>query len=99
MTTTAIRICAHCGAIIPEANPFNLTRTELRIYNYIAKHPDRTGREIIDWLYRDDPDGGPTSANLLSAHLHKMAKKLTGVRIITRGGPGATYRLVKDPIA
>ena len=88
--------CPHCGAIIPTANPFNLTPTEHRIYTFMTRHPDSGFDRIMSNVYADDPDGGPRSRSGFNTHILNMKKKLRGVRIVTRSGPGATYRIVKE---
>lgn len=95
-STTAIRTCAHCGTILPEGNPFNLSPMELRIYNFIASHPQCTEDAIFKFLYADRTQGIPSS-NIVGVSIRRTRAKLDGVRLIcSRGGPTSTYRLVKD---
>jgi hypothetical protein len=94
---TSIRTCECCGAIIPHGNTHNLTNNQLRIYNYIAKHPGCTAEEIKSHIYRDDPNGGPLSANIINVQVTHMRHKLSGVRIVSRPGREAPYHLVKEP--
>jgi DNA-binding response OmpR family regulator len=95
---TTIRTCTHCGAIIPWGNPFNLTNQELKIYNYIARHPGCNVEQIKCHVYHDDPNGGPISSNIISVQLSNLRRKLTGVSIKTRAGRDAPYYLVKEPL-
>jgi hypothetical protein len=92
------KTCPCCGAVIPEPNDFGLTPTELRIYNFIAKHPDYTREAITQGIYADTYDGGP-QYNIINVYICKINKKLRGQRIVNPRGWGATYRLVKieDP--
>jgi DNA-binding response OmpR family regulator len=89
-------ICPCCGAVIPTPNDFNLTPTELRVYNFIAKHPGYTREAITNGIYADTSDGGPYY-NIISVYICKINKKLRGQRIVNPGGRDAPYRLVKEP--
>lgn len=91
-----VKTCPCCGAVIPEPNEFGLTPTELRVYNFIAKHPGYTREAITQALYAVGYNGGP-HFNIINVYICKINKKLRGQRITSPGGYGATYRLVKEP--
>lgn len=91
-----IETCKCCGAVIPPRAEFGLTRTQQRVYDYIARHPGCTMDRIMNGVYADARDGGPTFSNTIAVHIHNINNKLTGLRIQCSGpGPGATYRLIK----
>ena len=89
-----IPTCPHCGSIL--VIPVEFSKTKQRIFDYIRKHPGCTIYNIIDSVW-----GGPCNpdSNALSVHLSQMKPKLRelGLRIVVTRGPGAGYRLVKEP--
>jgi DNA-binding response OmpR family regulator len=95
IATPSTQTCPCCGAVIPTPNQFNLTPTELRVYNFIAKHPGYTLEAITAGIYAGTYNGGP-AYNIISVYICKINKKLRGQRIVNPRGFGATYRLVKD---
>lgn len=82
--------CPHCHTRI---NPFNLNASQLRIFHFIATHPDCTMKDIRTAIY------AKIASCVVSVHIHKMRPKLRGVRIVCKRGCPATYRLVEDPKA
>lgn len=90
-----VDLCPHCGAVMESA--IFLAPVKQRIYDYIRRHAGCTSEEIMRSVWADDPDGGPDS-NSLSVHISQMKSTLLqhNLRIDTRRGPGATYRLIKD---
>lgn len=89
-----INTCPHCGSLLVEKVLFPAVKQ--RIFNYIKKHPYCTIEALMASVYRDDPNGGPDS-NVVSAHITQMKPTLeaNGLRITSRRGPGATYKLEK----
>ncbi len=68
-----------------------------RIVDIIANRPGGITRdEIADLVYGASPGGGPENLNVISTLIRHANKELAaqGVRITTRSGPGALYRLV-----
>jgi hypothetical protein len=66
--------------------------------DYIAKHPEgSTVWQIMDAVYADDPNGGPTEHNIVSVMATAANSKLIerGWKIKATGGPGSIYTLVK----
>lgn len=90
------KACPACGR--PFAPAFDTGGpVSQAIYDYIAQHPEGVTREqVISHVYRDREDGGPEWANGISVMIHKLNLKLArkNIRIKSRGGPGAVYRLV-----
>lgn len=92
-----IETCKCCGAVIPEPAQ-NLSPTQRKLYAFVAKHPGVTLDQIFNHLYADRADGGPLYTNIVSVFISTMNKILVGQRIrADKPGPGATYRLIKDP--
>jgi hypothetical protein len=75
-----------------------LSPMQQRIYELLCR-ASINAPALVDRLYASRPDGGPDNA-LKSVHvqIYLMNKRLANVgkKIIstTRGGPGATYRIV-----
>lgn len=89
--------CECCGQLIPPDNPFLDKPVKARIYDCIVKHTAGIQPERVkDIVYADAPDGGPSSTSILSNHVRQMNVVLAkrGVKIWTRRGPHAGYRLV-----
>jgi hypothetical protein len=79
-------------------NPFGLTHTQRRIFDYIAIHPYCTRNDIIPAIYSRSYDGGPAFSNL-STNLVRIRRKLFGgVRIISTRGPSANYHLEEPSV-
>lgn len=100
MSESVIEICKHCGTVLPKfANKFGLTPHEREVFDYIARRPECTIHAIHNYVYQLDPTGGPKSMNIISVYINRINEKIApyGIRISTRRGPGATYRLIKDP--
>jgi hypothetical protein len=56
-----------------------------------------TRRELADWLYADDPNGGPENSLAVCQLVHQALLQLAGqgYTILSDRGPGAHYRLAK----
>ena len=69
-----------------------------RLYDFVVKHPEGTTREqIADFVYGDDPNGGPDSPAAIRALVWRMNNRLKpeGIAIRGRMGRGSNYRLVQ----
>lgn len=69
------------------------------MYDFIAAHPDGvTNKQIMDHVYQLEANGGPDNTNVVSVTVSAINKILAGqkrdIRIRSRGGPGAIYKLV-----
>lgn len=101
MSETVVEICKCCGTVLPQStNKFGFTSREKEIFDYIAKRPECDIKAIHNYVYQLDPTGGPREMNIISVYINRINEKTKphGLRITSRRGPGATYRLVKDPI-
>ena len=90
------RRCESCGQIIPPKLLFEHQPVKKRIYDFIAKHPEGVSRDqILDAVYADDPDGGPTP-QAVSVHIFLMRRVLNplGLTITSPRGRGASFRLI-----
>jgi UDP-N-acetylglucosamine transferase subunit ALG13 len=71
------------------------------MFDYVAGHPEGvTVWQILDAVYADDPNGGPSKHNIVSVMkfgINQKLKKLgISARIVaTGGGAGSIYRLVE----
>jgi hypothetical protein len=88
--------CRHCGQIIPPK--IGLPRVKQRIYDCVASHPAGvTTDQILDYVYADDPNGGPDRP-CVRAHVYQMNKHHLipfGVFLRADHGPGAKYILME----
>jgi hypothetical protein len=79
---------------------YGLSALQTRTYNFIATHPNCTMKSIIEYVYADDPNGGPVSAvSAIHVQIHRINKRMVGKRIKAKirassSGRGATYRLL-----
>jgi hypothetical protein len=89
-----VKVCEHCGSVLEGERIFN-GQMKNAIFEYVRKYPGCSLREIQDYIYRNDPDGGPDN-NTVNVLMSQMKPKLeaNGLKFDTRTGPGATYRLV-----
>lgn len=81
--------CACCGQVIPPK--LILPRVKQRIYDYVSRHPEGCDRwQIMNYVYEDDPNGGPNSTNVINVHIVQINKRLKpdGLRIWAGGGRG-----------
>ena len=90
-------VCPCCGQpLLPELHVTG--RERRRLVDILARRPDgMTRRELADWLYADDPNGGPENTFAVCQLVHQARLQLTaqGYTIISDRGPGAHYRLAK----
>ena len=94
MATKLARCCC-CGQIIPPA--VKLPRIKQRIYDYVKAHPAGvTSDQIMDNIYADDPNGGPSGRSVVSVHVNQMNSDYLaayGLQIRSTLGPGALFTL------
>jgi DNA-binding winged helix-turn-helix (wHTH) protein len=93
-----LRCCPTCKRPFP---PEIVVRGERRqaLLNFLLNHPDGVRRdEIIDYVYADDSDGGPTNLSIVSvmvSNLNDILKRNNeDFRIRGTGGPGSQYTIV-----
>jgi hypothetical protein len=90
-------VCPYCGqALLPELRVTG--RERRRLVEILARRPEgMTRRELADWLYADDPNGGPENTLAVCQLVHQARLQLCeqGYTIISDRGPGAHYRLAK----
>ena len=90
--------CCSGKGEIEEASPVFLPQAQLRIYNMVRRSPHGlTASAIAERLYanRDDPPDHPVQSvwGLVQAANAKLAA--CGQKIISTGGPGSLYKLLK----
>lgn len=93
-----VETCPHCGSVIPlPIEGIHFTKSERKIYEYVAKHPRCETTDIISRLYGHREDGGPEGPRTaVHVFINRINKKLTDHKIKSSArGPGATYRLVE----
>lgn len=93
-----IRCCPECKRPLPPEVKIRGAKRQ-QMYDFIAAHPEGVTRpQIMDHLYRDDPNGGPEFAQIVPVMANKINKQLKemGLRIQIRGsgGPGSVYRII-----
>lgn len=97
--------CPCCGQTLPDDMPLGLRLrgNERRIYERVRKAGQHgiTSERLFDWLYADDPNGGPASQrNVVQVTICNINKKLKMInqRIESEhwGGRGnfAEYKLL-----
>lgn len=91
----AVRTCPCCGAGIADTSV--LTRIQQRIYDTIFRHPGLLARELMEFIYADDPDGGPLSSKIISVHVVGINRRLAsqGIAVHARHGSSDGYKIIK----
>jgi hypothetical protein len=96
-----VRTCECCGHPLPNDEvELALPHVKRRIFQAV-KRAGRRGASIdmiMDYVYGDDPSGGPESTNVLHVHRGKMQPTLAkfGLKLtVDRPGPGASWTLEK----
>jgi hypothetical protein len=93
--TTGLKVCPHCGQIIPPKIRVGGKRRQA-MYDYIAVHPEGvTVWQVLEHVYADDPNGGPDKHNVIAVVAKQINNiiKPFGLRIKGSGGPGSRYTL------
>lgn len=88
--------CPTCGQVLPRAIP--LPALTQRIYDCVAAHPHGINtRALADYVYANDPEGGPPYAEVslrtLIWNMNRRYLKKHGLLIRGSGGPGSVYTL------
>lgn len=95
-----MKTCLACGQVVPIANPFGNAPIKQRIYDFIVRHPSGvTTQQIVDHVWKDDADGGPTASTIVAVHIAGMNRMLKAyhAKIRSTRGQGARYRLERNP--
>lgn len=68
-----------------------------RMVEIIADNPGLSGLQIIERLYRGDPNGGPNSLKVVAVAVIAANKQLAaeGYRIVGSRGRGGGYKLTR----
>ena len=95
---TKLKTCPCCGQLIPPKLLFPRAPVSQRLYDIVAKHPEGVRREqIADYVYGEDPNGGPDSPAAIRALIWRMNITLRAHKLKIRSsmGRGSVYRLVQ----
>lgn len=92
-----MKCCPACGRAFPPKVDVGGKKRQL-IFDYVGRHPEGvTVGQVMDYVYGDDPNGGPESTNIITVqamHINRYLEKHNQpYRIRGRGGPGSVYRL------
>jgi hypothetical protein len=71
--------CKCCGQLLPpeELPPdVQLTKVKSQIWQAVVAWPGSSSKEITDWIFGHDPNGGPNSENNVRVHIMQMNKQL-----------------------
>ena len=89
------KTCSCCGQTLPEELPFGIKLSKLKMR--IVERVRRAGPhgiltdDLFDFVYRDDPDGGPlTGKTCLHVHVNQINRELAKVRKVIRAPVGGT---------
>ena len=93
-----LKFCETCARPFPPDVQVGGVKRQA-LYDFIAKHPEGVGnRQVMEYVWADDPEGGPLYCNIISVMIHTINKKLASqghnIRIRGSGGAGSTYRVV-----
>lgn len=88
--------CPTCGAFIVKEQMFN-SKVKQAIFDYVRKRSGCTSKQIADYVYQDDINGGPDSVNVVAVHIAQMRPTLHqhGLDIRATLGHTSTYSLVR----
>lgn len=92
-----MKCCPTCGRAFPPKIDVGGKKRQL-IFDYVARHPEGvTVGQIMEYVYAEDPNGGPESSNVVAVqawHINRyLETRGAPYRIRGRGGPGSIYRL------
>jgi hypothetical protein len=95
-----VKVCACCGHPLPVYDTLKgLTPSQQRIFELVEKAGQAgvSRRELMDKIYGGNPNGGPSSPNVLNVQKTKMQIVLQsrGLKITSEGGHYARWRLEK----
>ena len=91
MDAVTTNICSHCGQPIPPKG-LRLPPIKQRIYDAVKRRPGITAQELRDWVWADDPNGGPESRKVLHVHVSQLNHLLAPLGIMVRS-QGGGYRI------
>lgn len=89
------KVCECCGHPLPDKAVFEvLTPMQRRIFQAVAAAGTHgiTSRVLIDRLYQDDPNGGPSSINIIAVVASHMRPRLKPFGITLKANPGREGR-------
>jgi hypothetical protein len=90
---TTTKICPSCNQVIAPIG-LRLPPIKQRIYDAVRRRPDITARELRDWVWADDIDGGPlTDTKCLHVHVAQLNAMLRPHGIMVRS-QGGGYRIL-----
>ena len=95
-----LKVCPCCKRpFAPEVDLGGPVRQ--RTYDYIVAHPEGVTRyQVMEHVYRDDPNGGPLHTNIVAVVVSKINRQLAErnlpLRIRSSGGPGSRYKAQFD---
>jgi hypothetical protein len=88
-------LCPACRRELPPEIPIT-GRKRQQLIECLRNYPNgRTVPQLMDYVYADDPDGGPEEHNIISVMVKHINSRITdyGWKIIATRGPGSTYHL------
>jgi hypothetical protein len=95
MDAVTTNICSHCGQPIPPKG-LRLPPIKQRIYDAVKRRPGITAQELRDWVWADDPDGGPlTDTKCLHTHVAQLNALLRPLGIMVRS-QGGGYQIIRS---
>ena len=91
------KCCPACGQVVPPT--VMLPRLRQRIYDYVAARPQGSPvNQIADYVYADDPDGGPENAAVCIRtqiyFINSKCLRALGLEIRGKSGPQGLYKLI-----
>ena len=99
------KVCPCCGQTLPDAFPDGVHLSPIK--RRIVERVRRAGKngiltdDLFDFVYADDPDGGPLSGKIcLQAHVWQINRRLRVIGKVIRAPKGgnrrATSYVLKD---
>ncbi len=69
------------------------------LYDFVARRPEGvTTAEIMDFVWNDDPNGGPNARYIVSTMVwqinRELEKREVKARLRGTGGPGSVYKVL-----
>lgn len=92
-----MKCCPTCKRPFPPEVQLSGKRRQL-LYDYVARHPAGvTTAQIMDYVWNDDPNGGPNSSDIVSSMVYQINDEFSrrdfGFRLAGSGGRGSLYKL------